>query len=261
MGTPKKTESCMGLLKKETFVCLDCETTGLDIEKDEIIEVGVVVFTFDGTLETYETLVQPRQPIQEENQAIHGISNEMVDGQPYIEEVLPKVFSMIRNYPIVGHGIEFDIKMLAKAAKKHKIPTTISSSPFIDTLRLARLYGESPRNSLEVLRDHFNIQEEGAHRAMNDVVVNISVFKHLTNEFKTLEQIQSRLSKPIELKAMPLGKHKGRPLREVPIEYLRWACSKDFDQDLKFSIRREMKRREKGSTFQASSNPFRDLSL
>ena len=94
---------------------------------------------------------------------------------------------------------------------------------------------------------------------MNDVVVNISVFKQLVKNFKTTEQIYQRLSKPIELKAMPLGKHKGRPLKEVPIEYLRWACHKDFDQDLKFSIKKELKRRDKGQTFQSSSNPFRNL--
>ena len=54
----------------------------------------------------------------------------------------------------------------------------IEKQPFIDTLRMARLYGESPINSLERLRQHFNIAAEGAHRAMSDVIVNIEVFKY-----------------------------------------------------------------------------------
>ena len=40
----------MGFLNKETFICVDCELTGLDLEKDRIIEVAVVKFTFDNIL-------------------------------------------------------------------------------------------------------------------------------------------------------------------------------------------------------------------
>jgi DNA polymerase-3 subunit epsilon len=51
---------------------------------------------------------------------------------------------------------------------------------------------------------------------MNDVLVNIEVFKDLTANFKTTEQLKERLSKPILLKAMPLGKHKGRSFGIFP---------------------------------------------
>ena len=183
----------------------------------------------------------------------------MVLGKPTIDEILPKVLSMVAKYPIVGHGIEFDIKIIAASANKAKIPCMIRNNPSIDTLRLARLYGESPKNSLEYLRKHFNIDEEGAHRAMNDVTVNISVFKQLIHQFRTVDQIYNRLSKPIEMKAMPLGKHKARPLKEVPVDYLKWALYKDFDVDLKFSIKKELKRRGNKTNFQSSSNPFQDL--
>ena len=67
------------------------------------------------------------------------------------------------------------------------------------------------------------------------------------------------LEKPILLKAMPLGKHKGRLMKEIPVEYLRWAVNKDFDQDLLFSIRTELKRRKSGNQFSQSSNPFSTL--
>jgi DNA polymerase-3 subunit epsilon len=124
---------------------------------------------------------------------------------------------------------------------------------------MARLYGESPVNSLEKLREHFNIAAEGAHRAMNDVVVNIEVFKFLSSKFKTTEQLVERLKKPILLKKMPLGKHKGRPFGEIPIEYLLWAANKDFDQDLLFSIKSELKKRKTGNQFRQASNPFSSL--
>ena len=58
---------------------------------------------------------------------------------------------------------------------------------------------------------------------------------------------------------MPLGKHKGRPFSEIPIEYLLWAANKDFDQDLMFSIRSELKKRKSGSLFKQAANPFSQL--
>jgi DNA polymerase-3 subunit epsilon len=121
------------------------------------------------------------------------------------------------------------------------------------------LYGESPSNSLDVLRRHFGIVAEGAHRAKSDVLVNIQVFRRLAHRYKTTEAIDEVLAKPILMKAMPLGKHKGRSFREIPIEYLCWAVRQDFDRDLIFSLRTEILRRKKGGTFSEAVNPFSGL--
>jgi len=129
----------------------------------------------------------------------------------------------------------------------------------IDTLRVARLYGESPINSLDRLRQHFNIEAQGAHRAMSDVMVNIEVFKALTKGYKTTEELMTVLQKPIKLRAMPLGKHKGRKFNEIPIEYLLWAERKDFDQDLLYSIRCELRNRKKGGNYPSANSPFANL--
>ncbi len=249
----------MGLLNQQTFICLDCETTGLDSKADRIIEIAVVKFTFSETLESFETLVDPESPISATSMSIHHITPQMVEGKPKIQEVLPKVLSMIDSLIIVGHGIRLDLAFIAEAAKRYEIPFNMDKLTTIDTLRLARLYGESPTNSLEKLRQHFNIEEEGAHRAMSDVTVNIHVFKYLSTTFKTIEQLLERLKKPILLRTMPLGKYKGRLFSEIPLEYLRWALRGDFDQDLIFSIKTELQKRGKGNRFEQSANPFLQL--
>jgi DNA polymerase-3 subunit epsilon len=249
----------MGLINKDVFVCLDCETTGLEIDKDRIIEIAIVRFDFDQTIDSFETLIDPQMTIPEVSIAIHHINDPMVKGKPKIHEILPKVFEFVGKSIIVGHGITNDIAFLCAAAKQHNIPCKLASHPYLDTLRMARLYGESPINSLEKLRQHFNIAEEGAHRAMNDVIVNIEVFKYLARHYKTTEQIVNRLKSPIQLKTMPLGKHKGRSFAEIPVEYLRWAVNQNFDQDLLFSLKTELKKRNKGAHFGQASNPFANL--
>jgi DNA polymerase-3 subunit epsilon len=249
----------MGLLNKDIFICLDCETTGLDPKNDRIIEIAVTKFTFTEILEKFETLIDPECLIPEASIAIHHISQEMVKGKPKILEALPQVAKMTDKHIVVGHGIKLDLNFLSESAKRCQFPSSFDSTPTIDTLRLARLYGESPTNSLEKLREHFNIEPEGAHRAMSDVTVNISVFKYLAQSFKTTEQLLERLKKPILLKTMPLGKYKGRPFNEISLEYLQWASHADFDQDLLFSVRTELQKRKKGDRFLEATNPFSQL--
>jgi DNA polymerase-3 subunit epsilon len=243
-------------INQEIFICIDCESTGLEPEKDKIVEIALARFTFDQILQKFESLIDPEREIPETSQEIHKITHTMVEGKPKIKDVLPNLLKIINGHIIVGHGVHFDIALIAAEAKRNQIPCMIQQQLYIDTLRMARLYGESPINSLEKLRQHFNIEPEGAHRAMSDVIVNIEVFKYLARPYKTTDQLLKVLQKPIKLKLMPLGKHKGRKFDEIPIEYLQWAERKDFDQDLLFSIRSEIRNRKKGGGFEQSSNPF-----
>src|SRR3990167_1976747 len=230
----------MGLIRKEYFVCLDCESTGLEPTQDSIIEIAVARFTFDQILEQFETLIDPGRDIPKTSQDIHKITPEMIAGKPKISAILPQMLKMINGHILIGHGIGFDISLVAAEAKRNQIPCHIEHLSYFDTLRMARIYGESPTNSLQQLRQHFNIEPEGAHRAMSDVLVNIEVFKQLAKTYQTTEELFALLQKPIRLKAMPLGKHKGRRFDEIPLEYLLWAERKDFDQDLLYSIRCEL---------------------
>lgn len=249
----------MTAFQKEIFVCIDCESTGLDPKADRIVEVAAATFTFGEVLSRFESLVDPECEIPRVSQDIHNISREMLVGKPKIKEVLPRLLDLIDGHIIVGHAVEFDITLIASEAQRAQVPCHIGEQRFIDTLRLARLYGESPTNSLEQLRRHFNIAPEGAHRAMSDVMVNIEVFKFLAKRYKSVGEMFQTLAKPIKLKTMPLGKHKGRRFDEIPLEYLLWAERKDFDQDLLFSIRSEIKQRKRGGGFEQSSNPFGGL--
>lgn len=249
----------MALIKDQTFVCIDCESTGLDPKQDRIIEVAAIKFTLDSTLESFESLIDPQVPIPASSIAVHHITQDMVQGMPTIDKVLGPVLDLIGNHPIIGHGIQYDIDILHHHAERCNKPCNIKKNQFFDTLRLARLYGESPSNSLQTLRQHFNIAEEGAHRAMSDCVVNIQVFKKLSQNFKTMQQLTQALARPIQMKHMPLGKHKGRLLKEIPLEYLLWAARQDFDEDLLFSLRSEISRRKKGNLFAQAANPFHGL--
>ncbi len=246
-------------LDQDIFVCLDCETTGLDTKNDRIIEIAVVKFNRHQILDKFESLIDPECIVPQESIDIHHIQPSQLEGKPKIEAVLPQVLSMIGHHVIIGHGIKFDIQMICEAAKRNQMPHDLERNKSIDTLRLARLYGECSVNSLEMLRQHFNIPDEVAHRAMSDVTVNIEVFYHLTKSFHSLHQVLERLKNPIKMKTMPLGKHKGRLFKDIPVDYLSWAARQEFDEDLLFTIRSELASRKKGSIFGQAANPFHHL--
>lgn len=74
-GTPTK-----------TALIIDVETTGLDLQKDEIIELAMISFTYslDGRVfeigETFHRFQEPSAPISPEITRITGITNAMVAG-------------------------------------------------------------------------------------------------------------------------------------------------------------------------------------
>lgn len=246
-------------LSEEKFICIDIESTGLDVEKDRICEIAAVQFSLDEEFSSFESLIHPEVHIPQEVIDIHHITNEMCKDAPKIEVFLPRLKAMIDDHVIVGHGISFDIGMLKSAFQRAGLSHNFENTRVIDTLRLARLYGESPSNSLEVLRRHFNVDEEGAHRAMNDVRVNIQVFKRLIRKFKSVKEILERLKAPILLKNMPLGKYKGRSFNEIPINYLIWASKQEYDQDLSFSIKEAIKKSKSKGGFLRANSPFSGL--
>ncbi len=68
-------------------IILDTETTGLDHRKEEVIEIGLIAFTFDDrggigdVTSVYGGLQQPSRPIPAEITKLTGITDEMVSGQ------------------------------------------------------------------------------------------------------------------------------------------------------------------------------------
>lgn len=249
----------MALVKNAIFICLDCEFTGLDPEKDRILECAAVRFSCSEIIDQFDALINPECPISDESFAIHHISQAMISQKPTIDQILPDFLAFVGKQIIVGHGIGYDLAMIERAATRAGTPYTLNLCPCIDTLRLARLYGDSPNNSLESLATHFNVPNPGAHRALNDVMMNIEVFKHLIRKYHSVEQIFDVLSRPIKMKYMPLGKHRGRLFNEIPLQYLQWAAHMDFDQDLLFTIRMELKKRKQGDAFGQATNPFAEL--
>lgn len=98
---------------------IDLETTGLDAEKDEILEVGAVRVIHQQPAETFSALVCPRGSIPEAVSGLTGITAEMAarEGKK-IDEVLKALWDFVGQSPVVGHNLDFDLAFL----RRKKVP-------------------------------------------------------------------------------------------------------------------------------------------
>jgi DNA polymerase-3 subunit epsilon len=86
------------------FIAFDLETTGIVAGLDSIVEIGAVRFE-DGQVDgIFSTLIDPRRPIPPGASAVNGISNEMVQGKPFIEDILAPFVEFCGDDYLVAHN-------------------------------------------------------------------------------------------------------------------------------------------------------------
>ena len=100
-------------------VSIDCETTGLDTRRDDIVTVAAIKIAGARILasQRFEAIVRPRALMNPQAIKIHRLREvDVAAGRP-IEEVLPEFLQFIGGRPLVGYYIDFDVAMLDKHAR------------------------------------------------------------------------------------------------------------------------------------------------
>src|SRR5512139_3163351 len=98
----------------DSIVALDIETTGLDSDKDAVIEIGAVRFKGHRVEAEWSTLIHPGRRIPPFITQLTHITDQMVLHAPSIRDVLPDLTRVAGNAPILGHNVRFDLAFLRK---------------------------------------------------------------------------------------------------------------------------------------------------
>jgi predicted DnaQ family exonuclease/DinG family helicase len=171
-----------------TYVSLDLETTGLNPDRDAIIEVGAVKFRGDKALETWSSLVRPERPIPYRITRLTGIQQDEADVAPSISTVIGRLATFIKDHPLVGHSIDFDLSFLRRRG-------LLLPNPAIDTFELASiLVPHASRYSLTRLAEELGVPASGAHRALTDAETTSKLFLALLErasqlDIKTIQEV------------------------------------------------------------------------
>jgi len=161
------------------YVVLDIETTGLCPGFDDIIEFSGLRVRDNKIIDKYSTLIKPDCHISQFIEELTGITEQMLENAPSIDEVMNKIISFIGSDTIVGHNVNFDVNFI------YDFDELIYRQPlkndYIDTLRLSKkLIKDVPNHKLETLAKRFNKTYFPSHRSMNDCLATYELFCHIS---------------------------------------------------------------------------------
>lgn len=162
-------------LASQEYVAVDVESTGLNPQNDQIIEIGIVVFTSHCVVDSYSQTIKPRRKISKDISRLTGITQEELDESPAFIDVQDDIRARIGSRPIVGHNVSFDISMLRGEGMDF-------SNTSIDTYRLASsMLPNMPNYQLGTIATHlgYEIPDDDRHRALGDALGTVHVFQRL----------------------------------------------------------------------------------
>ncbi|TXF86285.1 3'-5' exonuclease [Neolewinella aurantiaca] len=251
------------------IVFFDLEATGLNITQDRIVQVGFVKLFADGRpAEELEMKINPDYPVNPEAAAIHGLTNEMLEGEPTFKEVAPQLFDFIGDADLGGYNSNrYDVPLLQEEFYRAGIYLDTSKRRLIDAQQI--FYRMEPRTLSAALKFYSGKTMENAHDALADVRATVDIFEgqlkmyagvdfekedgETIQPFADMDTIAAfcqddrfldatrRLKKgPDGTPQFNFGKYAGQNVAAVfnkDPHYLKWILSKDFSTEVKALVK------------------------
>ena len=172
------------------YAVFDCETTGTDPGRDEIVSLAVVRLDAGGVeLSRYARLVRPLRPIPAEATAVHGIADDDVAGAPPFEGIAHELLDVLEGAVFVAHNVGFDLPMVQHAFGAAGIdyrPDAVACT--LEAFRLIEPRADNHR--LQSLCERHGIELEGPHEAMSDVLATAALLRVLLEEGLAPETVE-----------------------------------------------------------------------
>jgi DNA polymerase-3 subunit epsilon len=170
----------------DELVSIDCETTGLDVKRDQILSVGAIKVKGDSILtsERLDFLVRPKEPVTERTILIHHIRPVDLEAALPVDEAIGRVLEFVGPRPLLGYFLEFDVGMLNKYVR----PLLGCGLPNRQ-IEVSRLYydwraaqvppGGNIDLRFETIRQRLDLPRRAAHDAFNDALLTAMMYLRL----------------------------------------------------------------------------------
>ncbi len=171
------------LISNIEIVSLDFETTGLNLEKDSIISIGVVRISKLGInlQSSSHQLISSSENLPETSVVIHQITDNQLANGISIDVALPNLLKILSGKVLLAHNAKIELGFINKMC--HKLYDTDFVIPVIDTQFLAKRSLERKnksygKNDLRLfnLRKSLNMPAYKAHNALMDAIATAELF-------------------------------------------------------------------------------------
>jgi DNA polymerase-3 subunit epsilon len=232
-----------------TIIVFDCETTGIDFTRDQVIEL-CVQHGLDDAAQSRVWRIKPAVPIHPAAQAVHGITmEELAECPPFaaFADEIAQVFA--KADVIVGYNLSFDVEMLqAEYTRLGKPLLDLTGKQIVDAFRLWQQC--EPRSLQHAHRRFVGDDFAAAHSASADVAATGRVLVGMLRHFNLHEQDWTQIASVCdpgraswvgpsrhlrwenEVIVIGFGKHNGMPVHELAAGpdrgFLSWVLGKDF---------------------------------
>jgi len=188
----------------QSFCVIDFETTGLDAERDRVVEMGIVVFDGGVVTQKRQWLIHPEMAIPEESKAIHGIGDDEVKDAPKFRELAVEIAALLEGRIPVAYNAEFDRKFLhaeftrtGRAPSDAQPPALRPDVVWIDPLVWVReLQKYEKGKKLTEVAARMGIALDNAHRADADAeaagLVLLALASQMPNTYGELVRLQGQ---------------------------------------------------------------------
>jgi DNA polymerase-3 subunit epsilon len=232
----------------EGWAVVDVETTGFRPAQARIVSVAALAVGDDGNVErSVSTLLNPG--VDPGPTHVHGLTADMLDGQPCFGDVAAEVVDVLRGRTLVAHNVGFDYSFLAAEAELVEVELPIDT--VMCTVELARRLDLGTENlRLETLASHWGISQMKPHDALDDALVLAQILKPAL--VRARERKVWLPVRPVERRSWPSGlvtHDEWRPLKmlaaRMPCPYLnpgRFVAGRPLVQGMRVALSAEVKR-------------------
>lgn len=167
----------------DEVVAFDCETTGLDVAKDDIITIAAVKIRGNRILasEKFEAVARPDAKMSADAIKIHRLRESDVEGGQLIFKILPDFLHFVRGRPLVGYYLEFDVAMVDKYLLQLKGIELPNPAIEVSQMYYERKYGDAPPGtaidlSFKSIIADLGIPQLDQHDAFNDAMMTAMMY-------------------------------------------------------------------------------------
>lgn len=171
------------------YIVIDVETTGLNNDKDEIIEIGAIKVCSGEIIEEFNILVKSSRPLLPAITELTGITQEVLDEKgTTLNIALASFLRFAGELPCVAHNAAFDYGFIRSACVKCKMK--IFANRQFDTLAISKkLISDSRDHKLKTLAEYFSLDSSRFHRSINDCIITMHIFEKLRGLIRECEDI------------------------------------------------------------------------